>query len=79
MYRGIIHKARMRRLYNNKLTKVRLSVNDDKQSKDNEEKKEKEKPINFNNGDHLNHEFHFLLEEENRKSRNTNDLPPFLL
>ena len=45
MYRGIIHKARMRRLYNNKLTKVRLSVNDDKQSKDNEEKKEKEKNL----------------------------------
>ena len=40
---------------------------------------QKRKPVNFNNGVQLNDEFHFLLEEENRRSRNINDLDIFLL
>ena len=86
MYRGLVSKARMRRLYNDNLLKLRSANIDKNDSKDkvkpnllhNKEGNEIN-PVNFNNGDHLNEEFHFLLEEENRRSRNANDLPPFLL
>ena len=43
------------------------------------EKKEKKKPINFNNGDHLGDQFHFLLKKEYQLRKNSKDLPPFLL
>ena len=87
MYRGLINKARMRRMYNHGLRKFKPLEKNPSETKDivksklidNKVEKKKIKSINFNNSDHLNKQFHFLLEEENRRSRNRNDLPPFLL
>ena len=69
MYRGLLNNARRRRIYKeNSLYFDSIKV-----------EKNKRKPINFNNGDHLGDQFHFLLKKEYQLRKNSNDLPPFLL
>ena len=51
MYRGLLNNARRRRIYKeNSLYFDSIKV-----------EKNKRKPINFNNGDHLGDQIHFLL------------------
>ena len=69
MYRGLLNNARRRRIYKeNSLYFDSIKV-----------EKNKERHINFNNGDHLGDQFHFLLKKEYQLRKNSNDLPPFLL
>ena len=82
MYRSILRRSRSRKEIFQKMQKTNNINENVKTNTCNETTKaciEKRNPVNFNNGDHLNEEFHFLLEEENRRSRNINDLDIFLL
>lgn len=68
MYRSLISNTRRRVTYNENIMKRDLL-----------KKREKKKAINFNNGDHLGDQFHFLLKKEYQLRKNSKDLPPFLL
>ncbi len=74
MYRGLLNNARRKRIYKENSLYFE-SINKVEKNKN----KNKERHINFNNGDHLGDQFHFLLKKEYQLRKNSNDLPPFLL
>ena len=72
MYRNLLNNARRKRIYNENI--IHFDLLDKKKTTT-----KKKKPINFNNGDHLGDQFHFLLKKEYQLRKNSDDLPPFLL
>tara|TARA_B100000242_G_C42790098_1_gene367624 strand:- start:339 stop:593 length:255 start_codon:yes stop_codon:yes gene_type:complete len=84
MYRSILRRSRFKQKIFQKMQKtIHKSPSDKSKTNTCKEKTQtciqKSKPVNFNKCEHLNEEFRFSLEKENRRSRNINDLDIFLL